>query len=68
MHVFCEAVALGNVPQAPEISRALKRPENNVRAWYKDKVKPDWRRHTLEATEALLPSIGLTGTFWNLRS
>jgi hypothetical protein len=30
-------------------------------------VKPDWRRHTLEETEALLGSIDLTGAFWNLR-
>ena len=38
-----------------------------AREWYKNKVKPDWRRHTLEETEALLVSIGLTGAFWNLR-
>ncbi len=36
-------------------------------AWYKDKVKPEWRRHTLEETEALLADIGLMGPFWNLR-
>ncbi len=35
--------------------------------WYKDKLKPDWRRQTLEEAEALLQSIGLTGPFWNLR-
>lgn len=35
--------------------------------WYKDKLKSEWRRHTLEETEALLADIGLTGTFWNLR-
>jgi carboxypeptidase C (cathepsin A) len=35
--------------------------------WYRNKVKPDWRRHTLEEAEALLVSIGLTGAFWNLR-
>ena len=35
--------------------------------WYKDKVKPTWRRHTLEETEALLAEVGLTGSFWNLR-
>jgi hypothetical protein len=35
--------------------------------WYRNKVKPDWRRHTLEETEALLESIGLTDAFWNLR-
>ena len=37
-----------------------------ARAWYKDKLKPDWRRHTLEEAEALLKEIGLTGPFWNL--
>lgn len=36
-------------------------------AWYKDKVKLDWRRHTLEESEALLNTIGLTDSFWNLR-
>lgn len=35
--------------------------------WYQDKVKPDWRRHTLEETEALLAEVGLTDAFWNLR-
>ena len=38
-----------------------------AREWYRNKVKPDWRRHTLEETEELLASIGLTGGFWNLR-
>ena len=35
--------------------------------WYQHKVSPEWRRHTVEETEALLSSIGLTGPFWNLR-
>jgi carboxypeptidase C (cathepsin A) len=35
--------------------------------WYKDKLSPDWRRHTLEETEALLGNLGITGDFWNLR-
>lgn len=35
--------------------------------WYKDKVKSDWRRHTLDEAEALFQSIGLTGEFWDLR-
>lgn len=35
--------------------------------WYKDKLKPDWRRHTPEEAEALLQEIGLTGDFWRLR-
>ena len=36
-------------------------------AWYRDKLKPDWRRHTLEEAEALLADIGLRGPFWSLR-
>jgi hypothetical protein len=35
--------------------------------WYKEKLKPEWRRHTLEEAEALLASVGLTSPFWNLR-
>jgi hypothetical protein len=36
-------------------------------AWFKNKVRPDWRRHTVEETETLLAEIGLTGPFWALR-
>jgi hypothetical protein len=36
-------------------------------AWYKDKVKPEWRRYTPDEAEAILAGIGLTGPFWNLR-
>jgi carboxypeptidase C (cathepsin A) len=35
--------------------------------WYKEKLKPEWRRHTLEETEGLLAEVGLTGVFWDLR-
>jgi hypothetical protein len=36
-------------------------------AWYGDKMDPQWRRATLDETEAFLADIGLTGPFWNLR-
>ena len=35
--------------------------------WFQHKVSPDWRRHTVEETAALLGEIGLTGPFWNVR-
>ena len=35
--------------------------------WYRNKLKAEWRRHTLEEAEALIASVGLTGAFWNLR-
>ena len=36
--------------------------------WYGDKLSPDWRRKTLEESEAMLDSIGLTEPFWSLRA
>jgi len=36
-------------------------------AWYGNKMEPDWRRATLDETEALLASLRLTGPFWDLR-
>lgn len=38
-----------------------------ARDWYHNKVKADWRRHTLEEAETLFASLDLTGPFWNLR-
>ena len=51
----------------------LLRPGRNVidiwlaDGWYRNKLRADWRRHTLDETEELLRSIGLTGAFWELR-
>ena len=36
--------------------------------WYGDKLSSDWRRMTLEESEAMLASIGLTEPFWSLRA
>ena len=36
-------------------------------AWYLNKMEPDWRRATVDETEALLAKLGLTGPFWSLR-
>jgi len=38
-----------------------------ARAWYADKLSPDWRRKTADEAEAVLTKIGLTGPFWDLR-
>jgi hypothetical protein len=38
-----------------------------AREWYKDKVDPRWRRHTVDETESLFNRIGLHGDFWRLR-
>lgn len=37
-------------------------------AWYgPDRRAPEWRRRTIDETEALFADLGLTGSFWNLR-
>jgi hypothetical protein len=38
-----------------------------ARDWYKDKVHPQWRRHTVDETEALFKRLHLDGEFWRLR-
>lgn len=57
--------------RARELPRgALFTPEQGWRlayGWFKDRLKPEWRRHTVEEAEALLEAAGLTGAFWKLR-
>jgi hypothetical protein len=36
------------------------------RAWYSDKLSPDWQRATAEQAEQTFAGIGLTGEFWRL--
>ena len=38
-----------------------------AKAWYADKLSPDWRRKSLDEAEATLAAIGLTDPFWSLR-
>ena len=39
-----------------------------ARIWYgEDRRAPDWRRRTLEETEAVFASLGFTSEFWQLR-
>jgi hypothetical protein len=37
-----------------------------ARRWYGDRLSPDWRPRTLEASQAILDDVGLTGDFWRL--
>jgi hypothetical protein len=37
-----------------------------ARRWYGDRLSPDWRPRTVEASQAILDSVGLTGEFWRL--
>ena len=45
----------------PEIAWRL------AQEWYKDKLHPQWRRHTVDETEHLFASLGLTSDFWRIR-
>jgi hypothetical protein len=33
-------------------------------AFYRNRLDPDWRPRTLEETQGILDSVGLTGPFW----
>ncbi len=34
--------------------------------WYDDRLRPDWRRRTVEERQAILDEVGLTGNFWRI--
>ena len=37
-----------------------------ARAWWQDRLDPDWRPHTRAENQAILERVGLTGPFWQL--
>jgi len=37
-----------------------------ARAWYVNKLAPEWRRHTVAEAEALFAQLGLDRDFWRL--
>jgi hypothetical protein len=37
-----------------------------ARAWYSDRLKPDWRAKTAEESEAAFKALGLRSSFWRM--
>jgi hypothetical protein len=37
-----------------------------ARAWWDDRLSPEWRPHTRERNQAILDGLGLIGEFWRL--
>lgn len=37
-----------------------------ARAWYSDKLDPDWKRKSIAEAQAILDGLGLRGDFWDL--
>jgi alkylmercury lyase-like protein len=37
-----------------------------ARAWYANRLDPDWRRRTPAEAEAVFAGLGLLGPFWRL--
>lgn len=35
-------------------------------AWYRNRMARDWRRFSLDESQALFAELGLTGDFWRL--
>jgi hypothetical protein len=54
-----EAVTAGELMSLETLAELAKR-------WYGDRLVPGWRPRTLEESQAILESVGLTGEFWRL--
>jgi len=39
---------------------------NLAQRWYGDRLDPEWRPRTVQQSQAILGSVGLTGAFWRL--
>ena len=52
-----------------EPGTTLTAPQMNelARTWWWPRLDPGWRPRTLEESQAILDSLGLTGDFWRLR-
>ncbi len=37
-----------------------------AKAWYEDRLAPDWTRKTPDEAQTVFDSIGLVGEFWTL--
>jgi hypothetical protein len=37
-----------------------------ARAWYGDRLDPNWKPRTRDESQAILKGVGLTGPFWKL--
>ena len=37
-----------------------------ARAWYGERLAPDWRKRTPEEAQRVLDDLGLAGPFWRL--
>jgi hypothetical protein len=37
-----------------------------AKAWFEERLSPDWRRRTSDEAQAVFESIGLVGAFWQL--
>jgi hypothetical protein len=44
----------------------IRRLEELAMRWYGDRLDPAWRPRTVEASQAILAEVGLTGEFWRL--
>lgn len=40
--------------------------ERLARAWYGDRLDPEWRPRTRDQSQAILEAVGLTDPFWSL--
>ena len=44
----------------------IRRLEALARAWYGDRLDPEWRPRTRDESQRVLREVGLEGPFWDL--
>lgn len=59
---WCEARHM-----APGATMAPEQCWQLARAWYGDRLHPDWERKSVDEAHAIFEGIGLTGAFWRLK-
>ena len=52
--------------RTPGATMSVRKLCDLARAWWGDRLEPDWRPHTRDENQAILDRLGLTGDFWTL--
>ena len=52
----------------PGATIPVKKLSELAHAWWQDRLAPGWRPHTRDGNQAILDHVGLTASFWRLRS
>jgi hypothetical protein len=58
---------LGSSGWEPGATLSSSKMNELARAWWGTRLDPGWRPRTLEQSQEILETVGLSGEFWSLR-